>query len=242
MWVSDLATRHKDSPYARTQPRKSFQSGLPEGDRVAFSSYRSGNTDIFVRTADAGSEEKPLAATAPNERVSDWSRDGQYIPYSLQHPKNGYDLWYLKRNAGNWEPHPLLQTSFNEKSPKLSPDGRYVAYLSDESGRDELYVRQFPSGERKWPVSSRGASQVRWSRTGRELFYSEAGTLIAVSVRTKPEFEVGPATRLFSHPAFTIWQGSELRCFRRWPADPLARKRGRRADDPCSPKLVRRIS
>jgi Tol biopolymer transport system component/DNA-binding winged helix-turn-helix (wHTH) protein len=204
LWVADLLrgtrVRLTSHPAAEVIP-----VWAPGGDRVAFSSYRSGNTDIFARTADAGLDETLLAASEPNERISDWSRDGQYIPYSLQHPKNGYDLWYLKRNAGKWEPHPLLQTSFNEKVPKLSPDGRYVAYLSDESGRDELYVRQFPSGEHKWLISTRGASQIRWSRTGREIFYSEAGTLIAVSVRTKPEFEVGPATRLFSHAAFTIW-------------------------------------
>ena len=202
VWVSDLLRgtriRLTSHPAAEILP-----AWAPGGDYVAYSSYRSGNTDVFVRSADAGLEETPLAASAPNERVSDWSRDGQYLAYSLLHPKNGYDLWYLKRNAGKWEPHPLLQTTFNEKAPKFSPDGRYVAYVSDESGRDELYVRQFPSGGRKWPVSSRGASQVRWSRTGRELFYSEAGTLIAVSVRTGSEFEVGPATRLFSHAAFT---------------------------------------
>jgi serine/threonine-protein kinase len=125
------------------------------------------------------------------------------VLYSRVHPKNGFDLWYLKRSAGGkWEPQPLLQTPFNEKTPKFSPDGRYVAYLSDESGRDELYVRQFMSNGRKWPVSSHGASQIRWSRNGRELFYAESGTLIAVSIRTSPEFAVGAATRLFSHAAF----------------------------------------
>jgi Tol biopolymer transport system component len=205
VWVSDLLRgtriRLTSHPAAEIVP-----AWAPGGDYVAYSSYRSSNTDVFVRSSDAGFEETPLAASALNERVSDWSRDGQYIAYSLLHPKNGYDLWYLKRSAGKWEPHPLLQTTFNEQAPKFSPDGRYVAYVSDESGRDELYVRQFPSGGRKWSVSSRGASQVRWSRTGRELFYSEAGTLIAVSVRTGSEFKVGPATRLFSHTAFTGWQ------------------------------------
>jgi hypothetical protein len=78
-----------------------------------------------------------------------------------------------------------------------------VAYLSNESGRNEAYVRPFPQGGRKWPISTNGASQVRWSRSGRELFYSEAGTLVAVPVRTDPQFAAGPATRLFSHPALT---------------------------------------
>jgi serine/threonine-protein kinase len=85
---------------------------------------------------------------------------------------------------------------------KFSPDGRYVAYLSDESGRYELYVREFVPGGRKWPVSTNGASQIRWSRNGRELFYSEAGTLIAVPVNFSGGFSAGQASRLFSDPRF----------------------------------------
>ena len=205
LWIYDIArgarTRLTADPATDILPTWS-----PSGEEVAFSSYRAGNIDIFLRRADASAEERVLVATAHNERVSDWSRDGQYILYSLLDPKSGFDVWYLKRNEkGEWEPHPLLQTPSNERVPKLSPDGRYVAYLSDESGRDEVYVRSFPQGGRKWPVSAGGASQIRWSRNGRELFYAEAGTLVAVPVRTVPEFEAGPATRLFSHDAFTAW-------------------------------------
>lgn len=111
---------------------------------------------------------------------------------------------HLKRNTdGKWESHPFLDTSVNAKSPKLSPDGRYVAYLSDESGRNELYVRPFPAGGRKWPISSGGAMQIRWSRRSGELFYTEARTLIAVSVRTTPQFAVRATTRLFSYRGFS---------------------------------------
>ena len=208
VWVSDLlrATRIRLTSHPATDILPVWS---PEGDHVAFSSYRAGNTDILVRRADAGSEETTIAAVPQNERVSDWSQDGGYILYSLQHPKNGFDLWYLKRNAGGkWESHPLLETSFNERGPKLSPDGRYVAYLSDESGRDELYVRPFPSGGRKWSISTQGASQIRWSRRSAELFYTEARTLIAVSVKTTPEFAAHTTARLFSHVGFTVVQDS----------------------------------
>jgi len=202
-WVYDVArgarTRLTADPSVDMLPTWS-----PGGEEVAFSSYRAGNVDIYLRRADASAEEKALVATARNERVSDWSRDGRYILYSLLEAKNGYDLWYLKHNEkGDWEPHPFLQTASNERAPKLSPDGRYVAYLSDESGRQEVYVRAFPEGRRKWPISNNGASQIRWSRNGREIFYCEAGTLVAVPVRIVPEFAAGPGTRLFSHPAFT---------------------------------------
>jgi dipeptidyl aminopeptidase/acylaminoacyl peptidase len=178
----------------------------PAEDMVAFGSYRAGNSDIFVRSADAGAEEIVLANEPQPERASDWSRDGDYILYSLQTSDNGHDLWYLKRSdKGVWEPRPFLTTPFHEKVPKFSPDGRYVAYLSDESGRDEVYVRAFPAGARKWTVSTSGAAQLRWRRDGREIFYVEGGALVAVPVRSEPEFAAGTPVRLFAHAAFTRW-------------------------------------
>ena len=98
-----------------------------------------------------------------------------------------------------------LQTTSAEHSSKFSPDGRYLAYLSRESGRDEVYVRTFPGAEGKRQVSFNGGVQLRWSRDGKELFYVEGETLIAVSVTTEPRFEAGKAKRLFSDPNLT-WQ------------------------------------
>ena len=62
---------------------------------------------------------------------------------------------------------PFLQTAANESAAKLSPDGRYIAYMSDETGRDEIFVRPFPAGGRNWPISTNGGRQVRWRRDGR---------------------------------------------------------------------------
>jgi Tol biopolymer transport system component len=209
IWVSDVgrATRTRLTSHPSTDILPVWS---PAGDKVAYSSYRNGNTDIFVRRADAAAEEIVLADGPYNERVSDWSPDGQYLLYSLQHPKNGTDLRILKTTTdGKWESQTLLETPFNERTPKLSPDGRYFAYLSDESGRDEVYVRPFPSGERKWPISTRGAGQIRWSPRSNELFYLEGNTLIAVSVRTTPQFAAGAASHLFSHTGFaTVWDAN----------------------------------
>jgi Tol biopolymer transport system component/DNA-binding winged helix-turn-helix (wHTH) protein len=178
----------------------------PAGDVIAFSSYRSGNIDILTRKADGSGDTETLAATPRNERVSDWSRDGRYILYSIFEPKNGFDIWYMERKEhGAWESHPLLQSASNEIAARLSPDGRYFAYVSDETGREEVYVRSFPSGNRKWSVSAHGGRQIRWRRDGRELFYVEAGALIAVPVRATPEFAPGPAVRLFSSGSWHTW-------------------------------------
>ena len=201
VWVYDIErgvrTRLSSVPERDGRPVWS-----PAGDEVAFTSARAGNDDIFLRQADGSGEEKVLAATPRNEQVSDWSRDGKYLLYHLDDPETGADLWYLERNedGSGWVPHPFLQTSFNERVPRFSPDGRYVAYVSNESGQREVYIQPFPEGGRKVTVSSNGGTKVRWSRDGKELFYVEGNTLVAVSVSTAPSFSVGSATRLFEHP------------------------------------------
>lgn len=78
-----------------------------------------------------------------------------------------------------------------------------VAYSSNESGQFEVYVRPFPEGGRKVTVSSNGGTQVRWSRDGKELFYVEGATLVAVSVSSGPAFSAGSVARLFEHLSLT---------------------------------------
>ncbi len=201
VWVYDIArgvrTRLSTSPASDWRPVWS-----PAGDEVAFISNRAGNEDIFLRQADGSGEEKVLLATPRYEMLSDWSSDGKYLLYQLQDPETGFDLWYLERNedGSGWEPHPFLQTPFNQFLPRFSPDGRYVAYVSDESGQTEVYVQPCPEGGRKVTVSSNGGTKVRWSRDGKELFYVEGQTLVAVSVSSGSSFSVGSATRLFEHP------------------------------------------
>ncbi len=200
VWVYDIdrgvRTRLSTSPERDFRPVWS-----PAGDEVAFSSNRAGSQDIFLRQADGSGEEKVLAEAPSMELLSDWSRDGKYLLYHTTDPETGADLWYLERNedGSGWEPHPFLQTPFSERVPRFSPDGRYVAYVSDESGQNEVYVQPFPEGGRKVTVSSNGGTKLRWSRDGKELFYVEGETLVAVSVSSGSSFSVDSATRLFEH-------------------------------------------
>jgi len=201
VWVYDIA-RGVRTRVSSASERDDRPVWSPAGDEVAFTSDRAGNGDILLGQADGSGEEKVLAATPGTERLSDWSRDGKYLLYHLEDPETQGDLWYLERNEDDsgWEPHPYLQTPFNEVVPRFSPDGRYVAYVSNESGQGEVYVQPFPEGGRKVTVSSNGGTRVRWSRDGKELFYVEGETLVAVSVSSGSSFPVGPATRLFEHP------------------------------------------
>ena len=90
-----------------------------------------------------------------------------------------------------------MLTPFDERSPRFSPDGKWLAYVSDESGRDDVYVQPFPGPGPKWLVSTDGGIDPVWSRDGRELFYRKDDEMMAVSVAPKGEFAAGRPQRLF---------------------------------------------
>jgi len=98
---------------------------------------------------------------------------------------------------------PLLHTPFNERNGEVAPDGRWLAYESDESGRDEVYVRPFPNTDAgRWPISSNGGSRPVWARSGRELFYLVGASpnpirVMRVAVDTAKEFFAGVPQQLF---------------------------------------------
>ena len=172
----------------------------PSGKEIAFRSNRGEGYDkIYIRPADGTGEPALLVDNPLDEIPNDWSPDGKYLLYSVNGEETAWDLWYLKRkeDGSGFEPVPFLQTSFSERAAKFSPDGRFVAYVSDESGRNEVYVRPFPGGDGKWQVSGNGGTQPRWGKDGKELFYVERDTLMAVAVATTPSFTSGAVTRLF---------------------------------------------
>ena len=172
----------------------------PSGKEIAFWSARGqGDANIYMRPADGTGEPRLLVNTPLEETPYDWSPDGKHLLYGVRGEGTGWDLWYLKRkeDGSGFEPVSFLQSSFNESAVKFSADGRFVAYVSDESGRFEVYVRPFPGGDGKWQVSGNGGRQPRWSKDGKELFYTEGHTLMAVAVATTPSFTSSAVTRLF---------------------------------------------
>ncbi len=199
VWLYNIARAVKTR--VTTNPRDDFLPvWSPDGEQLAFTSQRGSFTHILARRLTGSGEVKEVAAEPAFQIVSDWSRNGRYVLYHRNHPKTGSDLWYSEINeGGDWEPHPFLQTIFHEYEPRSSPDGRYVAYVSDESGRNEVYLRPFPQGGPQTVVSSDGGTQVRWHRDGKELFYVEDGSLVAVPVSTEPTLSLGAPTRLFEH-------------------------------------------
>ncbi len=210
IWIQDVArglkTRLTFDPAGEDRPIWS-----PDGRRVAFASDRSGNWDVFVKAADGTGEVEPLLATPNADYITNWSRDGKYLVFDYIPPAGRLAIGYLLGGAGETKGKvvPFLATQFEVGGSDLSPDGRFLAYRSNESGRNEVYVQRFPEGGDRVQVSTNGGVQPRWRGDGRELYYVEGETLVAVPISTTPKFSVGKATRLFEQPGITRRTGQQ---------------------------------
>ena len=174
----------------------------PDGSRIAFRSLNGGN-GVYVRSASGAGTQDLLLKTNYSVSPKDWSRDGRFLLYEEANPKTKSDLWALPLQ-GERKPFVFLNSEFDERNGKFSPDGRFVTYLSNESGKDEVYVSSFPSSTGgKWSISSGGGYQPRWRQDGKELLYLTAdGKLMSVDVTLAPTFMAGPPKVLFQPPIY----------------------------------------
>jgi Tol biopolymer transport system component len=137
---------------------------------------------MFQMPANGSGREELLLQTPGPVNVDSWSPDGGFLVYTAADAKGGSTIWALPLK-GERKPMPILQDNFRSRQAIFSPDARWIAYVSNESGRDEVYIRGFPPGEGKWLISSNGGTHASWRRDGRELFYmSPEGVLMAVEI------------------------------------------------------------
>jgi Tol biopolymer transport system component len=128
----------------------------------------------------------------------DWSSDGRFVVYHVidAKTKTGWDLGFY--SVAEKKTSLFLSTPATEAYGRFSPDGRWLAYVSDESGRYEVYVQPFPGHGGKWQISTAGGGQPVWNRNGREIFYVSADNrLMAVDVKADSGFEAGTPRALF---------------------------------------------
>ncbi len=185
----------------------------PDDLRIVWPSRRGGNGfDLYIKAANGtGKEELLVKMGTSNGWASDWSRDGRYLLYQRPGEKTGQDLWIAPQlpegDSGDRKPFPYLNSQFDEAEGKFSPDGRWVAYVSNESGRNEIYVQSFPLSGAKFPISTGGGTQPQWRKDGTELIYLAADQmLMAVPVKLgRPPaepFQPGSPKPLFALPHY----------------------------------------
>ena len=199
VWLIDL-DRNVSTEIAKNA---SFPVWAPDGVRFAFSSMRSGEGDIFVKSIAGQPNELAWLKTNDLKVVSDWSADGRFIIYAN---KLHQTLWVLP-TFGDRMPYEFLQTRDHLRSGKVSPNGHWMAYVSDETGSNDVYVESFPAPGAKRRISMAGGTQPVWRADGRELFYlSNDHQVMAVTIQTAdgapgiplPLFRVPDLTRLFT--------------------------------------------
>jgi eukaryotic-like serine/threonine-protein kinase len=126
-----------------------------------------------------------------------WSPDGTMLTFVEMGRTNRLEIWLLTLTPER-RVRPLIQNPFNNQAPRISPDGRWLAYISDDTGRPEVYVQPFPALGPKWQISSDGGCCPNWDPHGGDLFYLNRDKVMAVAVRTHPTFSAAAPHVLFA--------------------------------------------
>jgi serine/threonine protein kinase/Tol biopolymer transport system component len=175
----------------------------PDGKRIAFESNKEGPPNLFWQLADGSGGLERLNTSENIQVPMSWSRDGKLLAF-MDVNSTGVDIWVLQMGdpspgSGQFrKAQPFLRTPFNEGAPAFSPDARWLAYISDESGRYEIYVQPYPGPGGKWQISTEGGTEPMWNPKGRELFYRSGDKMMAVDITTQPGFAAGKPRMLFA--------------------------------------------
>ena len=169
--------------------------GTADGARVIFGAGQ--KRILWTRADGSGSIETVLDGDDVKYPTS-VSPDGRTLAFYKNDPKTHRDLWVLPMD-GQRKAVPFLATSFEENAPMFSPDGRWLAYVSNKSGRNEVYVRPYPGGgPQEYAISTEGGGEPVWAPSGRELFNRHDDDVMVVMVSTATTFMAARPARLFA--------------------------------------------
>jgi eukaryotic-like serine/threonine-protein kinase len=194
IWLYDLSRE--------ALSRLTFQGKLnadptwtPDGKRIAFYSNMEGPVNLYWQLADGSGGPQRLTTSDYFQNPNSWSPDGQLLAYHEVNPTTQRDIWVLRLKDRKTEP--FLRTPADESAPRFSPDGRWLTYVSNESGRFEIYVQPYPGPGGKWQISTNGGTEPVWNPNGHELFYRNGDKMMAVDISSQPGFSAGKPRMLF---------------------------------------------
>jgi serine/threonine-protein kinase len=195
LWLFDVerTTYTKVSPEGvAAAPRWS-----PDGRRLAFAWSAAGAWSVWLVSVEGSGTLERLIESSSDLWPSSWSPDGRFLALVGFGPDTGADIVIYRVEDRTRVPY--LNSRSSETYPEFSPDGRWLAYVSDETGRPEVYLRSFPDGSRKLAISNRGGAEPAWSSDGRELFYRsfDPRKIMKVDLDLGPRSSVGLPKALF---------------------------------------------
>ncbi len=177
IWIYNVAT---GTPVRLTaEPRDEiFPTWTSDAVRIAFGT-RTGK--IFWEPADGSEPREQLSQGDYPRYPASFSPDGKSMAFVEIHPSRQRDIWTMALD-GDRRARPLLTSDADEWGPRFSPDGHWLAYVSNETGRDEIFIRPVGSAGGRKRLSSEGGVAPTWAPSGRELFFIEADTLCVVDL------------------------------------------------------------
>jgi hypothetical protein len=185
LWLHDT-TRQVFTRLSPSASNTAWPVWTPDGQRVWYRSL----TGLHWIQADGSGRGGTVPGTSQQDAPGSVSPDGEHLAFLRTSPDTGADIYVLPLR-GEPTPRPFVNTSAYEGGPQFSSDGRWIAYVSNESGPFQVYVRPFPGPDRKVQVSTEGGSFPLWSRNGNELFYRNGNRMMAVQI-TRRSQDVDP--------------------------------------------------
>jgi hypothetical protein len=200
LWTIDLARG------TRTRATFSGDNHFPSwrgNGQLTWGGQTVGIRGIRMARADRPAQVTEIAASANNRVPGSWSSDGNRLALTETHPSTGSDIWLFSIESNT--ARPLVATAFKEAEPQVSPDGKWIAYVSNDSGRDEIYVQPADGDGGRQQISSGGGHSPVWSPKGGELFYVEGSQLMAVDLDLgRTPSRISRPRKLFTGPY--VWQ------------------------------------
>ena len=205
IWIVETATGARTRFTFATED-ESNPCWTPSGKEIIFTSTKAGQRRLLIQPVDRSRDPKPMLSGPYTP--DDWSPDGSILVLTHVAPNSRPAVWAMRRKPdGSFDPPFAFSTSksFMEDQARFSPDGRFVIYHSNESGTDGVFLRAFPDGTGKRPISLRAGETARWSRESREIFYQEDGRLMSLPAQTNGSVvTIGAAVELFRSSAKAV--------------------------------------
>jgi Tol biopolymer transport system component len=193
IYIFDLK-RRTQSRLTTGEGQFEYPTWSPDGREIYFDIGFAGQS-IFVQSADGNSASREVTRGFH----ASVSRDGKTLLFEVTRESQGANISYLALDGKDGgQAVPYIEVPGHQRAAQPSPDGRFVAYYSNESGVNEVYIKDFPRGEKRWQVSTSGGDNPLWSRKGDRIFFVNGQDLLEVDVSSKDPLTLSAPRVLFS--------------------------------------------